>query len=51
MTFEFFFQQTNFSYQYTPKAKAYLESTQTSAIEVLRDFFLQNSQENTGVPF
>ena len=39
----------NFSYQYLPEAKAYLEHGGTSTMELFlrKNFFLQNSKENT----
>ena len=43
-----FFSTINFSYQYPPEAKAYLEPSRTSGMELFRDFFLlENLQEIT----
>ena len=43
-----FFLIVNFSYQYLPEAKAYLEPSPTFSNGALsRILFLQNSQENT----
>ena len=36
----------NFSYQYLPEAKAYLEPSRISTMELFRVFFFQNLQEN-----
>ena len=49
MTFWIFlFSAINFSYQYPSEAKAYLETSRTSAMELFREsFLLQNSQKNT----
>ena len=48
------FSVINFSYQYLQEAKAYLEPSWTSAMELFHEnFFLPNSQEDTcaGVSF
>ena len=42
-----FFSTINFSYQYLPEAKTYLEPSRTSTIQRFHDFILQNSSENT----
>ena len=49
----FFFSTIDFSYQYLPEAKTYLEPSRKSAMELFRDFFFKNSQESTctGVSF
>ena len=49
MTFSIFFSTINFSCQYLPEAKAYLEPSQTfyNGVFSRNIFFLQNSQENT----
>ena len=47
MAFWFFFSTINFSYKYLPEAKVYLEPNRTSRMELFRNFFPKNSQENT----
>ena len=49
MTFRNFFSTVNFSYQYPPEAKAYLEPSRIPAIKLFREFFLflRNSQEKS----
>ena len=36
-----FFSTTNFSYQYLPEAKAYLETSRTSTMELFANFFFK----------
>ena len=50
MTFWFFFSTINFSEQYLPEAKVYLEASRTYKIELLRKMFFPNFHKKTPVP-